>query len=72
MKTESFVRVIAGTFILISVALTYFVSEWWLLLTCFIGINLIQSAITGFCPPSIIARKFGWTTDTCPCEKKDK
>jgi hypothetical protein len=72
MKTESFVRVVAGTFILISVALTYFVSAWWLLLTCFIGLNLIQSAFTGFCPPSMIARKLGWTNDCCSCEKQDK
>lgn len=72
MKTEPFVRVVAGIFILISVALTYFVSQWWLLLTCFIGLNLIQSAFTGFCPPSILARKMGWTNDTCSCEKKDK
>lgn len=72
MKTEPFVRVVAGTFVIISAALTYFFSEWWLLLTCFIGLNLIQSAFTGFCPPSIIARKFGWTKDSCACEKKDK
>jgi hypothetical protein len=72
MKTESFVRAVAGCFILISAALTYFFSPWWLILTCFIGINLIQSAFTGFCPPSILARKMGWTKDECCCEKKDK
>jgi hypothetical protein len=72
MKTESFVRVVAGSFILISAALTYFLSQWWLLLTCFVGLNLIQSAFTGFCPPSILARKMGWTKDECCCGKKDK
>ena len=40
--------------ILISVALVHWVSEWWLLLTAFVGINLIQSAFTGFCPPGIL------------------
>lgn len=49
--------------ILTSVALTYFVDRWWMLLTCFVGFNLIQSAFTGFCPPSIVLRKFGLTKD---------
>ncbi len=60
MKLDSFIRVLAGSITLLSVALTYFVSPWWLLLTCFVGVNLIQSAFTGFCPPSLILRKLGW------------
>jgi hypothetical protein len=60
MKIESFIRILAGTMILVSVALAHFVSVWWLLFTCFIGLNLIQSALTGFCPPSFILRKLGW------------
>jgi hypothetical protein len=72
MKTESFIRVMAGAFILISVALTYFFSQWWLLLTCFVALNLIQSAFTGFCPPAMLARKLGWTKDNCSCEKDRK
>jgi hypothetical protein len=36
------------------------VSPWWLLLTCFVGLNLIQSAFTGFCPPTLVLRKLGW------------
>lgn len=63
MKTDSFIRVLAGLMILISVALTYFVSPWWLLFTTFIGLNLIQSAFTGFCPPTWILRKLGWVRD---------
>ena len=51
MKIENLVRVLAGSMTLLSVALVYFVSPWWLLLTCFVGLNLIQSAFTGFCPP---------------------
>ena len=44
---------------LLSVALVYFVSPWFLLLTLFIGLNLLQSAFTGFCPPEFLFRKLG-------------
>ena len=59
MKVENGVRVFAGIMILISVLLVWLVSQWWLLFTAFIGINLIQSAFTGFCPPSILMKKMG-------------
>lgn len=59
MKVENGVRIFAGTLILVSVALVYFVSPWWLLFTAFIGIQLIQSAFTGFCPPAYFLRKLG-------------
>jgi hypothetical protein len=73
MKNESLIRILAGTMVLISAALVCFVSQWWLLLTCFIGLNLIQSAFTGFCPPSILFRKLGWAKDDdCCCRKDDK
>lgn len=65
MKTiNGFIRVLAGSMTLLSVALVYFVSPWWLLLTCFVGVNLIQSVFTGFCPPSIVLRKLGWLDDS--------
>ncbi len=60
MKTENLVRILAGSMTLLSVALAHFVSPWWLLLTCFVGVNLIQSALTGFCPPTLVLRKLGW------------
>jgi len=60
MKTENLIRILAGTMTLLSVALAHFVSPWWLLLTCFVGLNLIQSAFTGFCPPTLVLRKLGW------------
>ena len=60
MTVENGIRVFAGTIVLISVALVYFFSPWWLLLTAFIGIQLIQSAFTGFCPPSFFLRKLGF------------
>nr|WP_276556784.1 DUF2892 domain-containing protein [Rhodoblastus acidophilus] len=53
------IRALAGTMVLISAALVYFVSPWFLLFTVFIGLNLIQSAFTGFCPPEFLFRKFG-------------
>ena len=64
MKIENLVRVLAGSMALLSAALAHFVSPWWLLLTCFVGLNLIQSAFTGFCPPTIILTKLGWLDDT--------
>ena len=60
MKIDNFIRALAGSVVLLSVALVWFVSPWWLLLTCFVGANLIQSAFTGFCPPTIILTKLGW------------
>jgi hypothetical protein len=49
----------AGSMILLSVALTYFVSPWWLLLTVFVGANLLQSSFTGFCPAALLMTKLG-------------
>jgi hypothetical protein len=60
MKTEGVIRVLAGSMALLSVALVYFVSPWWLLLTSFVGLNLIQSVFTGFCPPTFLLTKLGW------------
>ncbi len=68
MTIENGVRAMAGTMILISVALVYFVSPWWLLFTAFIGLNLIQSAFTGICPANAIMRKLG--CKECPSSCK--
>jgi len=57
MKTENAIRVFAGTLVLVSVALAHWVSGWWLLLAVFVGLNLVQSAFTGFCPAETILRK---------------
>lgn len=65
MKTENAIRILAGTMVLISVSLAHFFNEWWLLLAVFVGFNLIQSALTGFCPAEIILRKLGVTKDGC-------
>lgn len=59
MTLDRSVMAFAGVMILISVALTAFVSPLWMWFTVFIGANLIQSAFTGFCPAAIIFRKLG-------------
>ena len=59
MNVGNAVRVMAGTMVLLSVALTYWVSPWGVLLTLFVGVNLIQSAFTGFCPAEKVFRKMG-------------
>ncbi len=57
MKMESYIRAIAGTFILASLALGYLVSPYWYLFTAFVGLNLLQSAFTGLCPMENILEK---------------
>ncbi len=59
MTIERALRIIAGVFILISVGLGYYVSPYWFLFTTFIGVNLLQSGITDWCPMMNILRKFG-------------
>jgi len=59
MKMENVIRILAGTMVLSSVALAHWVDERWLFLGVFVGINLIQSAITGFCPAEIVLKRFG-------------
>ena len=66
MKMESAIRVLAGTMVLISISLAYFVNQKWLFLAAFVGINLIQSAFTGFCPAETILRKLGLVKEL-PC-----
>ena len=60
MKTiNDWVRGIGGTFVLMSVALGYFVHPAFFLFTAFVGANLLQSAFTGTCPMMAILRWFG-------------
>lgn len=59
MNLDRAVMAFAGVMVLISAALAYFVSPLWLLLTVFVGLNLLQSSITGFCPAAMILRKLG-------------
>jgi Protein of unknown function (DUF2892) len=65
MTMEKYIRIIAGTFILISVALAVCVSKWWLIWTAFVGVNLIQSTFTGWCLAEKILKKFGVKGNCC-------
>ena len=67
MKIESAVRILAGTMVLISLTLGHFVSPYWYWLGVFVGVNLIQSALTGFCPAEMIFTKLGIGKNKC-CE----
>lgn len=59
MTLNECLRGIAGTFVLISVALGYFVSPWFFLFTAFVGANLLQSAFTKTCPMMGFLRRLG-------------
>ena len=64
MTIERIIRIMAGSFVLLSLALGYhgspiFVSEWFLALTAFVGFNLLQSGFTGFCPPEKLLTRLG-------------
>ena len=59
MNLDRAIFAFAGVMILASLALGHFVSPWWLLLTAFVGLNLLQSSVTGFCPAAIVFRKLG-------------
>lgn len=59
MTLDRAVMAFAGVMVLISVLLTSFVSPYFLWFTVFIGINLIQSSFTGFCPAAMVMKKLG-------------
>jgi hypothetical protein len=64
MTVERYIRILAGFFVLLSLALgiegsPIFVSQWFLAFTAFVGLNLFQSGFTGFCPPASLLRKLG-------------
>lgn len=56
---EKIVRRVAGIFVLISITLAWLVNHQWLWFTAFVGVNLIQSTFTGFCPLELILDKIG-------------
>lgn len=59
MNIDRIVLAFAGSVVVLSVVLAHFLSPWWLLLTLFVGPNLLQSAFTGFCPLALILRRAG-------------
>lgn len=59
MNIDRAVFVLAGSMILLSLGLSQWHSTWWLLLTGFVGLNMLQAAFTGFCPAAMIFAKLG-------------
>ena len=59
MTLDRVVLAFAGSVLLLSLLLTYYVSPYFVWLTVFVGLNLLQSAFTGFCPAAIVFRKLG-------------
>lgn len=59
MNLDRAVLAFAGMLVLASLALAHFVSPLWLWLNAFVGLNLLQASVTGFCPAAIVFRKLG-------------
>ncbi len=62
MNVHRAVLVLAGSLTLVSVLPAVTVSDWWLLLTAFVGANLLQPSLTGSCPAASILRRLGLST----------
>jgi hypothetical protein len=60
MCNERVIRRFAGSFVLLSLALGWMVHPGWLLFTAFVGLNLVQSSFTGFCPLERMLARAGW------------
>jgi hypothetical protein len=59
MSVDRAVMAFAGIVILVSLALALLWSPYWLILTAFVGANLLQASLTGFCPAARIFKRFG-------------
>jgi hypothetical protein len=68
MTMERWIRLIAGSFIMISLLLAHFVSPYWLWFTAFVGVNLFQSALTRWCLMEKILARLG-IPGACPSSK---
>jgi hypothetical protein len=64
MTIDRAVMAFAGSVILASLALSQLHSPYWLLLTAFVGVNLIQASFTGFCPAAMLFKRLGIRTGT--------
>ena len=71
MKLHMIIRRFAGTFILASLVLAHYHSQYWLWFTAFVGFNLLQSSFTNFCPLEIILKKLGVGGECCAADKPD-
>ncbi len=68
MTVERSLRLMAGAMVLLSLGLGYYVSHYWLWLTAFVGLNLLQSGFTNWCPAMAIFRALG-LKDACIAQK---
>jgi hypothetical protein len=71
MTVERVLRLLAGTMVLLSLALTYYVSHYWMWLTVFVGLNLLQSGFTNWCPAMSILRAIGLKDVTCDVSRAE-
>ncbi len=60
MNIDKIILGFAGSLVIISVTLGWLLSPYWLILTVFVGANLLQSSLTGFCPAAVILKKVGF------------
>jgi hypothetical protein len=72
MTVQRYIHVIAGLFIMISLALgvpvsPFFINQWWLAMTLFVGANLFQFGFTNFCPLGLILKKLGVPESKIAC-----
>lgn len=65
MTVERGLRLMAGVIVVISVALAHYLSSYWLWLTASVGLNLLQSAFTNWCPGMSILRAMGLKDASC-------
>jgi len=65
MTVERTLRGIAGFFVLLSILLAHYHSPYWLFFTAFVGLNLLQSAFTDWCPMMTILKKLGLKSQAC-------
>lgn len=77
MTVERYIRILAGTMVLLSLALgvhasPLFVSEWFLALTAFAGLNLLQSGFTNFCLPALLLKRMGVPEGQACCASDGK
>jgi hypothetical protein len=68
MKMHLIIRRFAGVFILASLVLAHYHSQYWLWFTAFVGFNLLQSSFTDFCPLELVLKKLGVGGSGCETE----
>jgi Inner membrane protein YgaP-like, transmembrane domain len=64
MTIDRAVMMFARFMVIVSLALGYYVSDYWYLLAAFVGLNLVQASVTGFCPAAMLFKKLGLPSGT--------